>query len=103
MSEKFLCPKCKTKVPFKETFNFKKDHITKCSNCGAELVPINNKSWNWGFFMGFISVTVPAKLYLNYCDNNFLIAAMIGLLTFFLVLLFFLIWQYNNIEFREKD
>lgn len=102
MSEKFLCPKCKTKVPFKETFNFKKNHITKCSNCGAELTPKNVKSWNFGFFIGFIGVVIPAYTILH-LYKNFLLAVFVGIVTGAIAILGIAYYTYLTTEFKEID
>ena len=53
--EKFKCPNCKNKIPFNEVFQFKKGHQTICSNCNTSLRPKKVKSWNWGFFIGFLA------------------------------------------------
>ncbi|GGE23097.1 hypothetical protein [Psychroflexus salis] len=102
MSEKFLCPKCKTKVPFKETFNFKKNHITKCSNCGAELTPKNVKSWNFGFFIGFIGVVIPAYTILH-LYKSFLLAVFVGIVTGAIAILGIAYYTYLTTEFKEID
>lgn len=100
MSEKFLCPKCKSKVPFKETFNVKKDHIIKCSNCGAELTPKNVKSWNFGFFIGFISVVIPAYTILH-LYKNFLLAVLVGIVTGAIAILGIASYTYFTTELKN--
>lgn len=102
MNKKFLCPKCKTKVPFKETLNFKKDHITKCSNCGAELTPLNVKSWNFSFFIGFIGVVIPAYTVLQ-VYKNFLLAVFVGIVTGAIAILGIAYYTYLTTEFKKFD
>lgn len=80
MSQPFLCPICKSKIPTKELFSFSKEHITKCSNCGAELKPKNIKSWNFGFFIGLMGVLIPAYLVVFIFDN-FPLGILVGLIS----------------------
>ena len=102
MSKKFSCPRCKAKVSFKELFNFKKGHITKCSNCGAELIPKNVKSFNFGFFIGFPSVVIPAYTILLLYKNLFF-AVLVGIVTGAIAILGVAYYTYLTTEFKERD
>ena len=75
----FSCPKCGQKISIKELFNFKKGHETICPRCNEYLMPEKSKSWNWGFFIGFISVIIPGKICLYFFDS-FILLMLTGLL-----------------------
>ena len=100
MDNKFSCPKCQTKVPFMEVFKFKTNHLTTCSKCGLGIVPKNIKSWNFGFFVGFISVVIPAFLILRYY-NNFPIAMVVGVVTGSVGIFSMALYTYLTTEFEE--
>lgn len=102
MDNKFSCPKCKTKVPFMEVFKFKTSHVTTCSHCDLGIVPKNIKSWNFGFFVGFVSVVIPAFLILRYY-NNFPLAMLIGVGTGLLGIFSMALYTYIRTEFKEAD
>lgn len=102
MSKNFSCPKCQTKIPFSEVFNFKKDHITKCTNCNSELAPKNSKSWNFGFFIGFLGVVIPAYAILHFY-NSFFAAALVGLITGVLAIISVALYTYLTTKFKEID
>lgn len=58
----FSCDKCNQKVPFWETLKIDKNHVTICHKCGTKLYPIRTKSFNWGFFVGFLAVVIPGEI-----------------------------------------
>ena len=94
----FRCPNCEAKIPFKELFQFKKNHKTECNNCGTVLVPKKPKSWNWGFFFGFVSFIIPAKIVLHFHDS-FLIAALVGGFFAIITILIIALYTYSTAEF----
>lgn len=102
MDKNFRCPNCQSKVPFREVFTFKKDHITWCRYCKNALAPKNPRSWNFGFFIGSLGVTIPALIALR-SHHNFLIAAMLGILSGTLVVFAVAIIVYLTTEFRIRD
>ena len=78
-SESFTCPNCKRKLPFKYVLKIANNHEFKCPKCSAVLKPRSTKSWAWGAVIGFLSVVIPAQLYLM-VDDNIVVAILIGLM-----------------------
>lgn len=98
--KKFKCSKCKNSIPFKEVFKLKRNHQTICYSCNSLLRPKKTKSWNWGFFIGFLAVIVPAKIYLNF-DKNIFIAVSIGIFFGIISILSIALYVYTTTEFEE--
>lgn len=74
----FICPSCKHNLGFKNVIKIADDHDFKCPYCGTLLTPKQSKTWRWGFLIGLISVVVPAKIYLEYFQDNIFVALLIA-------------------------
>jgi len=96
----FSYPNCKSPISIKELFQFKKNHQTVCNNCKTILKPKNIKSWNWGFVVGFLAVTIHAQIILYFYDN-FFIAAVISICFGSIAILFVALHTYLTAEFEE--
>ena len=99
--ENFTCPICGNKIPFNEVFKFKKDHQTKCFQCNTNLKPKNVKSWNWGFFMGFLAVIIPARIFFIY-HKNFFIGASIGIVCGMIAIFLIAYYTYKTTDFEKS-
>lgn len=95
---KFICPKCLTKVPWVEMLNFKKNHITLCSNCNSHLIPKNQISFLQGFIPGVLGFIVPAKT-ITYLYDNILFGFFAGVTGAICVIVFLLIYIYKMTKF----
>ena len=96
----FLCDKCNTKVSFWETLKIKQDHATICVSCGTSLYPVNIKSFNWGFGIGFIALALPGKIVLWYTDDFFK-ALTLGLICGVIAVFCIAFYTYKTTKFKS--
>ena len=94
-AESFTCPNCKRKLPFKYVLKIANNHEFKCPKCETVLKPRPTKSWAWGAVMGFLSVVIPAQLYLM-VDDNIVVAMLIGLMLGSTSVFFIALFVYSN-------
>ena len=64
-----------------------------------KLKPENTKSWNWGFFIGFIGTVVPFQLSIFYFEN-FLIAVFIGIICAMISIFAVAFFTYSRTSFE---
>lgn len=102
MNRKYSCPKCTTKIPFENIFVFKGSQITVCKNCNAELEPIYKMSWKWGYFIGSLSVVLPAELILYFYDDIYL-AFFTAFFSASTAIICIVIHTYITTEFKRID
>lgn len=95
----FTCPCCMNKISIKELFTFKREHITVCQNCGSKLRPLKVKSWNWGFFFGFLGVVIPSYIII-FIYNNYTLAFIFGIVTGIIAILCVAHHTYKNTFFE---
>lgn len=82
-------------------FNFRRNHVTKCTVCNVELVPKNIISLKFSSFIGFIATAIPGHLALRFY-NDFLTSISIGALTGSLAILGLAVYTYLTTEFLKK-
>lgn len=95
----FTCPSCTNKISKKELFVFTKGHITVCQICGCKLKPKKTKSWNWGFFFGFLGVIIPGYIVII-IYNNYELAFIISIITGILAILYVAYYMYKSAFFE---
>ncbi|CAM3861001.1 hypothetical protein AQAU111925_10065 [Aquirufa aurantiipilula] len=96
----FTCDNCHNKISFWETFKTNKNSKTICNFCNTELHPIKTISFNWSFFIGFISTVIPAEIVLKYY-NSVPIAFFVALCGGILSVLGIAFYTYKSTELKS--
>ena len=99
-NKKFSCDKCHEKLSYKELFKLNKNSTTTCKSCNARLYPVRTISFNWAFFIGFVSTVVPAEIILN-TSNNLTHAFIVALTGGVLAISGIALYTYNSTEFKS--
>ncbi|WAC13158.1 hypothetical protein [Dyadobacter pollutisoli] len=100
--ETFTCPACKNDLGFKNLIKIADGHDFKCPHCGTFLRPQQSKTWRWGFLIGSISAVVPAKIYLEYFQDNIFVALMIGAICGATAIMGICVYVYRTTVFSIK-
>lgn len=87
---------------FKNVVKVANNQDFRCPHCDAVLTPKQSKTRRWGFIIGFLSVGVPAKVYLEYFQDNIFIALMIGALCGAFSLIGICVYVYRTTIFSIK-
>lgn len=98
----FVCPACENNMGFKNVAKVADNQDFRCPHCGEILTPKQSKTWRWGFIIGSLSVAVPAKVYLEYFQDNIFIALMIGALCGAAALFGICVYVYRTTIFTIK-
>lgn len=100
LTTKFTCPVCSNKLPFRKVFRFNKGHVLECPVCDSKLRPVNAKSWNAGFVVGFLGVVIPAEA-VRYHWQSVMLAVLIGITTGAFTILAVALYTYLDTDFEE--
>jgi hypothetical protein len=98
----FTCPVCQTRLKFKNVIRIADNHGINCPHCNAVLAPNETKTWKWCYFIGFISVVVPSKVYLEYFHDNIIVALLIGAMCGTTAIMGICVYVYKNTDFHVK-
>ena len=97
----FTCPCCGFKIPLKELFIFRKDHVTRCGSCSALLEPVSGKSFHWGFAFGFLGFVIPAEV-MKVLYHSSLLAFCCGLVGSIIAVSLVALYLWKTTIFRQK-
>ncbi|MGN7885427.1 hypothetical protein [Dyadobacter sp. 22481] len=98
----FTCPACNNELGFKNVVKVADGHEFNCPHCGTTIVPEKSKTWRWGYLIGLISVVVPSKVYLEYFQDNIVVALMIGAVCGATAIMGICVYVYKTTIFNTK-
>lgn len=93
--QNFICPHCRSKLPFSYVLKIKTDHQFDCPSCGETLVPLKTKSFTWGYIIGFLAFVVPGQILL-YLYDDIGLAFMVSTVSALTAILIISVYIYSN-------